>query len=335
MTELHVPSTALPLDPNQREAYLASYFGERSIDSRQTADGWTIDLEPYPSADFYVDPRLSEGLNWWQPGLPVIDVPYSMRDMGGWGLSLNDAWTLAHWAKSFEKNDYPRELAILHVDDHDDLMSPRVSITEEVFVDLCTGGAVDLRSFDSISRAIVSGAIGQGSFLAPLIHRVETTHLRHLCHTLYSDTRLGYHRLRRTLEPDTLLSPGALRPAIMVESAIRGEVSSTYLSSRDAEVLGSSIPAGIPVLVHIDLDYFNNRFNGDSDYQMVTHRHDPNEEAINAMINRLLSALDSMRHQVVSIAVAISPGFFPAEYWASTIDRLREPLSLLASGNGF
>ena len=78
------------------------------------------------------------------------------------------------------------------------------------------------------------------------------------------------------------------------------------------------------ILLHIDMDYFNNRYDGDSDWRGRTERLDPNPERICAMIDRMTAALDQygVFERIEDVVIAYSPGFFPAELWPMADERL-------------
>jgi hypothetical protein len=80
----------------------------------------------------------------------------------------------------------------------------------------------------------------------------------------------------------------------------------------------------VPTLLHIDLDYFNNRFNGDSDWELHSSRHDPTSHEIMSAIDLVFNtlAVRGIFDRIVDITVALSPGFFPAEFWSLAIERI-------------
>jgi hypothetical protein len=79
------------------------------------------------------------------------------------------------------------------------------------------------------------------------------------------------------------------------------------------------------------MDYFNNRYDGDSDWSTRTALHDPSLEMVLAKIDEVTAALQTsdVASQVDDIVVAFSPGFFPAEFWAAAEARLRRGLEQL------
>jgi hypothetical protein len=284
-----------------------------------------------PTAEFYVDPRIEEGLRWW--GCSVTDVPFAHRTTRGVFVSLSDAWALLSMSRWLANQPSPPPHAtIIHLDDHDDLMCPRLRTDDGNLTDLLTGRPVHLDDPASIADAIDSGAIGMGSFLAPILHTLPSVDIRHLCDTAYARTRADRFWVARATEPDTILAPDAHRPSIDLVPTADGasmppRTSGTYQAADDETKLFADINDG-PILLHIDLDFFNNRFNGNSDWQESTDRHDPSREHVMRRVEHVVDALMPLRHRIVDVAIGISPGFFPAELWAPVCRALIEDLAV-------
>ena len=86
-----------------------------------------------------------------------------------------------------------------------------------------------------------------------------------------------------------------------------------------------------PVLLHVDMDYFNNRYDGDGDWIDRMRRLDPPLDAVLAQIDKVAAAMEhgGLIDRIEDAAVAFSPGFFPAELWQPAERRLRERLRRL------
>jgi hypothetical protein len=298
---------------------LTQYFAERIPTSVLDRDGsWRVSLGVPPTADFYIDPQLDQGLSWW--GCSVTDIPFSYQMMQGVFVSLSDAWTLLSASRWLGRQDSsPAHLTIIHLDDHDDLMCPRLAANDDLFADLLTGHSVDLRKPTSVEAAINSGAIGMGSFLVPLLHTLPFVDIRHLCDTNYARKRTGRYWLVRTHERDKVIAPQVRRPSVRLDPiadpmAVPDRVAGTYQVRNDEIALLADLEEG-PILLHIDLDFFNNRFDGDSDWRGDAHRHDPSGDEVMRRLDRVLDALAPLRHRIVDVTIGISPGFFPAELW--------------------
>ncbi|MBW4598525.1 MAG: hypothetical protein KME29_02670 [Calothrix sp. FI2-JRJ7] len=324
-----IPRHLLPDEQQARAKRLHHYFPNQIVESVLTDKGWSITPRWAKEIDFYVDPQLTEGLHWWSQDLGVEDIPFAVKQKQQWQLSLNDSWTLFSWSKWLAaQNELPNEVVLLHIDDHDDLMSPLLWLSNNGWNDVITQQPVNLLKPETVLPAIKSGAIGIGSFIVPLLYQIPHVHIRHLCATQYSYTRRGVYKLEPLDVVDDLLKPDMLRPSARLQLASEtfkddvGDTSAYMVSSQLSEWL-YRLP-NTPTLLHIDLDYFNNRFNGDSDWEFHTVRHDPNIHQVLNGIDSVFYALNSQGifKQIVNIAVALSPGFFPAEFWQEAIERI-------------
>jgi hypothetical protein len=210
-------------------------------------------------------------------------------------------------------------LILLHVDDHRDLASPRLKCDGDTMRDLVTGHQSSVDRPDSIVEAIESGAIGMGSFMTPFLAAVGQAEVRHLCQPPKATVTQDFI-IRIEHVPDDLLDPGALRPVTSLES-ITGVGPSRYRLTPNLDDWLEGIEGG-PILLHIDLDYFNNRYDGDSDWRNRPVRHDPPIEEIYSRIEELSRALRQrgLLEAIEDVVFAFSPGFFPAELWES-VDR--------------
>lgn len=336
---ISLPFDALPEDRAVRSQLLHEYFTEQYVSCELVDNGWSIDLHFPDFLEYYIDPHLMDGLAWWQSGLTASEIPFAVREDQGFQLALNDSWTLLAWSRWLsdyvKQMGFPSEIVILHVDDHLDLMSPRVWDGEFGWSDAITKKNVDLLEPDSVNHAIRSGAIGIGSFIAPLIHSIQKVQIRHLCATSYSVIRQGLYSLNPIFIPDSLLNSSNKRLAIEqklcqnLSPAIENK--STYSVAANMDEWLKDLPANIPILLHVDMDYFNNRFNGDSDWEIHANPYDPSLEEIVVLIDTMFNSLTQKRllDKICNISVALSPRFFPAEFWEVSIARIRYHLNKL------
>lgn len=326
-----VPAGRLPEDPRERDQLLQDYVAERVPEAIQDADGWAIRLRTPPRADYYIDPRLQEGLAWWsQFSKPVLirDIPYARWRRRGVQVSLSDAWTLSSWSQLLAAGlnpDWP--LLVLHADDHEDLMSPRLVTRSGTLVDLISGKSVHAAKPATIDAALRSGAIGMGSFIVPMLaarHDIQVRHLR----TSASHTRAaGRYDLVLTHEPDRLLAPGEPRPSALVARPGEprqddGTIVGSYTLTADLGEWVGDLPDRATLLLHVDCDYFNNRYDGDSDWRSRSRIHDPSEKQLCRSIAEFCEALRALNGRINDLTIALSPGFFPAEYWQGAVDAL-------------
>src|SRR3546814_1831606 len=86
-----------------------------------------------------------------------------------------------------------------------------------------------------------------------------------------------------------------------------------------------------PALLHIDMDYFCNRFDGDTDWRTRPHSLDANLDIILSKIDEMAAALrqTGIGRRIEDVVIAYSPGFFPAEFWGPADAQLRPTLERL------
>lgn len=320
---LMVPLTALPPSSARRHAALRDYFCDIDATEKRMADGWELALEWPQAKERHIDPRLDEALHWWGGNIALNQMWSARRRTGRALLALYDTWTLHSWSCWLANNRHDLNgLTVLHIDDHRDLGVPRCLITDHGFEDMVTGKRIDLRDPVSIEGAIDSGALGMGSFLTFLVHSAPNVEIRHLCQYPKSVATVDY-RLTRTATPDTLLRPGALRPSIDLVPIQRGLGPGTCRITPNHQHWLEGLTSG-PIFLHVDMDYFNNRYDGDTDWASRIPKLDPELPAILSEVSVVTDTLK--RHgaleKLSDIAVAFSPGFFPAEYWESASQAL-------------
>jgi hypothetical protein len=321
-----IPRHLLPEDPEGIMDVLEDYFAfDRLPMWEEVDDQVQVRLVPPPRGEFYVDPRLDEGLEWWGGGVAIENIPDLKGTRGALRIGMNDAWTLWSWSlwlsDRARRSERPGPVCVLHADDHEDLMSPRVIAGPEGMIDPITGESVIMTDPESVSRAITSGAIGMGSFIVPFLSHVPNLHVRHL---RADGPEQPATPMTVGVEPDSLLRPGADRLVVRRDGpASEG----SYCRTADARSW-AEVPEDCSVLLHIDLDYFNNRYDGDSDWRNRSRQFDPAPGAVEELVDSMIEALEASgaMSRVEDVFIGISPGFFPAELWATTVDRLTEGL---------
>jgi hypothetical protein len=349
--KLVVPRDRLSADAGDRFAALSDYFGDLLASAELSAEGWVVQLKWPDFDEYFVDPLVPTHLGWWQPGMRVGEMRRAAVWSGTGQLSLDDAWTLFAWSRwlqaRYREDQPPAEVAVIHVDDHRDMMSPRIAWDGTQWNDLLSGRRFTVFDPESVRAAILSGAIGVGSFFAPFLHQLPSVVVRHLSQSagLAEDGREWL--LLRESADDTIIMPGHLRPGIRRELVrpgmapqADGVVAGRYRFTQTYEWCLADLPL-CPVLLHIDMDYFNNRYDRDSDWRDRPNRLDPSEPTILGKIDEFFAVLDKfgVAERVEDVTVALSPGFFPAEYWSASVERIERHLAALGmdlgcSGNG-
>lgn len=323
---MRVVKSLLPQDPAQWHEFLRDYFCDKDALAVEDGDEVLLDLVWPADADRHVDPALDLGLSWWGRGVGLGSMWSSRWRDGRIMTSLFDTWTLLSWSEWLARAPAGTiaDVVILHVDDHRDLGSPRLLLLEESLFDAITGLEVRVAESDSIRQAIESGAIGMGSFMTPFIHEFPHVPVRHLCQPpkMVADVNA---RLAVNRASDTLLHPGAARLSLSFDSGMVND-GGTYVGTNDVRTWTRDIE-GRPALVHIDMDYFNNRYDGDSEWQVREPRLDPELAQMLSKVDELVDALATSKARIEDVAIAYSPGFFPAELWRPLDERLRAGLA--------
>src|SRR5205823_4355086 len=119
-------------------------------------------------------------------------------------------------------------------------------------------------------------------------------------------------------------SVGIVRQGENAGDASLTNIAGTYRLTSRLDYWLAELPDA-PVLLHVDMDYFNNRYNGDSDWSERRSCHDPGLAEIVGRIDDLFDALSRYRvdSRIENVTVALSPGFFPAELWEESIARIQ------------
>lgn len=320
-----VPHNLLPENDEDRYQFLHLYFCDKRARSWKEGDNWIIETYWPPELDYYVDPAIDAELKHWNPNYRVSELHTEVFSDSIFQLSLNDSWTLYAWSKwlsTFDKN--PDEVVILHVDYHNDLMSPRLTRTENGYVDLLTNKQVNIRDAASVKSAILSSAIGVGSFMVPFLHEIKQVHIRHLCQGHLNEKMAAVNGLQRELEDDTLLAIGMKRPKVSFLTNRDAASDITYLNTSNLDEWTKSLP-NAPILLHIDMDYFNCRYDGDSDWQQHQPRFDPVFIDMQNQMKNVIHAIKNsgLSKQLQDITIALSPAFFPSEFWTASIETMR------------
>jgi hypothetical protein len=327
---LRIPLERLPLDGAARHAALRDYFSDKDAEAVRDNDSWALRLEWPGGVERHVDPDLPLGLSQWG-SIPREDMAMARRRSGRVLRALYDTWTLQSWSEWIARTGLaPGDaLTILHVDDHRDLGSPRLFQRGEKLIDPISGRNFDLGEPDSVQSAIESGAVGMGSFLTPVLHRHPQADIRQLGQAPKVTGTTDF-AIELAMEADTLIEPGAERPSVKLRETSPGSGPGRYRVTDDLARWVENVRPG-PILLHIDMDYFNNRYDGDGDWRERPAVLDPSRDDVLAQVDRLTATLRTANliARIGDAVIAFSPGFFPAELWEEADRRLERGLEEL------
>lgn len=326
---LRVPLALLPEDRHARHARLRDYFCDKDASAHRVNGEWQLELKWPGGIDRHIDPRIGAELETWG-GIGLSDMATARRRDGKVLTALYDTWTLLTWSEWVARSQpaCDQRITVLHLDDHRDLGSPRLAVEADGLIDMISGARFDMRNPASVLAACESGAVGMGSFLTPFLRAFPNCDVRQLAQPPKVDSTADFS-FSPSLEKDDLLHPGVDRPAVRLDPA-DGSGAGRYRATNDLDDWLVDIADG-PILLHVDMDYFNNRYDGDGDWPDRIRRLDPSLDSVLAQVDAVTSA---MRHagvveRIEDAAVAFSPGFFPAEMWRPAEARLRAGLEPL------
>ncbi|MBX9806107.1 MAG: hypothetical protein K2Y18_10240 [Alphaproteobacteria bacterium] len=326
---LQLQKNSLPVEDTERVETLEDYFTEHLPTATEMKDHWEVRLErpSTPYGSYTHDPEIRRGLEWWKVGTGIRNIPCERRFLEKGLFALEDQWIPLSWSRYFQKRGFlPQELVLLHIDDHQDMMAPRIGKQlDRRFVDFITGDHFSLLKPDTVEAAIMSGALGKGSILTPLIWQINKIHVRHL--TLRPAPYTTY-ALKKALQEDTLLGKPLQRISVQCESTERESLlsSSNYIATSCVDTWLSQIPENVDIFLHIDMDFFNNRFDGNSSWQEGHGRriHDISLAEQQGLLKEIFLGLKKkkLEGRILDVSICLSPSFFPAEFWEPMTEML-------------
>lgn len=290
---------------------------------------WTLDRSEYalsvegPGCEHYrADDDLPHALRHFAEGR-AFHAPLAFAERGDrFDLCLEDNWTGLFVAEAICAWPDREPLIFVHLDDHTDMMSTLLERDGVSLINPLTGAPFDPAQPADWREAIEAGAITIGAFVTALYHLARAVHVRHLKHDLPQDDRC--FQVCPDEERHALL-PGRAFASIRQQEQDHPESLGTYRRGQDAGRLLRDLPSG-RLIVHIDLDYFINDFNGNIGELPSESLASQREEAQRRM-DAFFHALGRTGRPVDRWIVATSPGFCAVRHWDWLLGRLSEGLS--------
>lgn len=324
--EYFVDRSLLADNKTIRRQFLDKYFSLDLIGFEEClGDRWKLTTFTPDQAEYYIDPNLSYTLMHWSEAVPFNELSLYKRFYKNCLISFVDSWSLYYWSfcLSFLQEKYTKmpQIELFHVDDHKDHDTPLLFKEGGSYHSLLSDHCIKLWNPASVATAIQEKAVSMGSFISLLIHEIESMNIFHL--KLSALQKVEELRLHATFERDKLLLPESQRPSIsLLPLSSAGEnYRYYYLSSSPEKLIEKVGQESKIVFLHIDCDAFNNRFNGNSQWTLCTPSIELNIKQIKKEIDRLLETISQISAKIY-LNIALSPGFFPAEYWKETLSYL-------------
>lgn len=296
----------------------------RSVRHKRDQDGRSFRILGPDMSYHDVDRGLASGLKALGPHVALEDVFLFQETRRNFDLCLEDSWSgrfiaqqTAAWGEE--------ELVLIHLDDHSDMMPTLLHVDADRVIDTSSGRVFDPEASDSWRSTILSGCVSIGNFVTPLFYAKRKLHVRHLNNIATSRHGLcGVERYTRRHD----LIPGLGFAMIRKTPRVGAQAAGTYRGGPDARTLLSDLPEG-RVIVHIDLDYFVDDFNGNSGASEL-----PTNVARCAAVPKLdafFAALRAAGRPVERWIVATSPGFCAASHWPWLFEELDQRIEAVAA----
>jgi hypothetical protein len=270
------------------------------------------------------DPFLEDALAQIDSKIGIADMLSYRSHWPLFDLCFEDSWSGYFMARHLASCARGADLVIIHLDDHTDMMSTLLEWPhQDGLVDPTTGLSFHPeRPADWVS-AIYSGVVGIGCFLTPFFFGNRPTHVRHVNNG--QSAPVGCRSVIRVAHRHEII-PHKSFAAVKLAAESQMELGTYAVSSHCEDVL-DQLPDG-RLIVHIDLDYFVNDFNGNAG--------DPHYHPSSDLIDRGLCKLDqffrALTVQQVKIdrwVVATSPGFCSGYHWSRLLSALDENIRAL------
>jgi hypothetical protein len=306
-----VDKNLLPANEEIGMDVIFDYFPDHEIEITETPTHYHLELN---RSDFLYCENVEKGLRDF--GIDKNEVRY-FHILGQKSFfCLLESWIPFGWSKFITETQYlPEKLSLIHLDDHTDLMSPKISITNNRWTDMLTRKSVSFSEPDSIRMAIESGAITVGSMMTPLIHHIRNVDVFHLMQNV--DTVVQC--LEKDKHPDTLIDPSQKRISInfLENSYNKSMKSNIYLKTSHLSEIIKNIKPEAEIFLHIDMDYFNNRYNGSTDWANYSLKYnlslDEQKIVMRIFCQKILDA--GLVSRIKHVSIGVSPSFYPAEFW--------------------
>lgn len=250
--------------------------------------------------------------------------------VGPMALTFEDSWSGWFIAKTLARMSDGEPLVVLHLDDHRDLMpSLLCKDARGAVVNPVTQTVFNPSSEADWELAIATGVVNIGTWLTALVIGASCAKSGRCVHVRHLHPEGGSSKVSalRTLRPEFhrhRLFHDLSFGQVTFAPGCDARHGSTFQASSDLCDLMHDLPEG-RVIMHIDLDYFVNDFNGNTDRAPDMPSSDLSEDTV-GRVAQLEEAIALLDGRIEDVIVATSPGFCAARHWAYLVSRIREML---------
>ncbi|MDX1557761.1 MAG: hypothetical protein ABJM11_11025 [Marinobacter sp.] len=239
--------------------------------------------------------------------------------LADYDLCMEDSWTGYFVSQCLAASNSPEPLVMIHLDDHTDMMDTLLVLTPDGLIDPGACQPFNPARPADWPAAIRSGAVGIGSFVTALYYLPQPVHVLHLNNVADSRQKRSAVVSRSVAHP---LLPNARFASIEKRTRQSADQLGTYVCSDDATRLLRSLPEG-RLVVHIDLDYFINDYNGNLG-AVPALSIDALRGRASERMETFFEALARTGAKVERWIIATSPGFCCAHHWNWLLNALNE-----------
>lgn len=318
---VNISKKYLPQDEQRAIEYLYDYFNNFDITLKVSNNSYDVQLT---KNEYSYCEDISKGLEFLGISEQGIDTYCNVKNNSA--LCLSENWLVYAYAKIMEKKNYNiKKMTIIHVDDHTDLMKPFIYWDNGKYYNMINNQRICFNNSSSLKQAIMSGAITIGSMLTAIVYSQEQTEIFHLKQNAETKSNAFY----KTTVFDSVLMDNAQR--ISIDFSNQNINYNNYTLTSNWEYIIQNIKINIPCILHIDMDYFNNRYNASTSWKENANRHDPNFIEQKKSMDTLICAVERILKKVDinCVLIGISPSFYPVEYWNAGLKYLIEGLDKL------
>ncbi|WP_162816513.1 hypothetical protein [Halomonas sp. BN3-1] len=267
------------------------------------------------------DPNLLAFLKEQNPPMHLSDLFNYRSQRAYYDLCFEDCWSGYFIAGSLNKCD--SNIILIHLDDHTDMMPTFLTDTGSGLINPATRRSFDPQCPDDWAAAINAGCVSIGDFITPLLYSNRKVHIRHLNNAPITEDRT-FQILRAACAYPEI--PGYRFASIKKVGPEAKHSDGSYLEGSDPEKLLSQLPSG-KIILHIDLDYFINDFNGNigAPSPSPASLHEMRRLAQLKMC-RFFSIIKPLALHLERCIIATSPGFCSASHWKWLLEQLEDGL---------
>ncbi len=275
-----------------------------------------------------VDPHLPRVLDSFRKSGAFDDVLGYRSSQLDFDLYLEDSWTGYFIAKGMVGDTAPHEFVLIHLDDHTDMMSTLLCVSAEHLINPTSAAVFDPMSSSDWEAAIYSGAVNIGNYITPFFYSGSKVHVRHIRDATDHSELSWVTRESRNYE----LIPDRQFAAVTLSACESASAVGTYLAGSDPDTVLQCSPEAWTIL-HIDLDYFINDFNGASRGTMYIPDAELQATARKKM-TRFFATLAKLKPPIHQWLIGTSPGFCSAYHWEFLLSELGERIRSFKNAQG-